>query len=79
MFLQRQLRGLLGPYKHKEKKETLVIYIFYICKIIFFFSYLGFSLDSAPGYWWTAVWIACGLGTIVIAVLILHFIEEVIS
>lgn len=51
---------------------------FLLKKNNFFFSYLGFSLDSRPGYWWTAVWIACGLGTIVIAVLILRCIEEVI-
>lgn len=42
-------------------------------------SYLGFSLDSRPGYWWTVVWIACGLGTIGMTVLILRFIEEVIA
>lgn len=42
-------------------------------------SYLGFSLDSRPGFWWTAVWVACGLGAIGIAVLILRFIEEVIA
>ena len=44
-----------------------------------FFSYLGFSLDSRPGYWWTVVWIACGLSAIVVAVLILRCIEEVIA
>lgn len=42
------------------------------------FSLIGFSLDSRPGYWWTVVWIACGLGAIGMAVLILRFIEEVI-
>ena len=44
-----------------------------------FFSYLGFSLDSRPGYWWTVVWIACGLSVIAVAVLILRCIEEVIA
>lgn len=42
-------------------------------------SYLGFSLESKPGYWWTVVSIACGLGTILAAVLILRVIEEVIA
>ena len=43
------------------------------------FSYLGFSVDSRPGFWWTVVWVACGLGAIGIAVLIIRFIEEVIA
>ena len=43
---------------------------------LFIFRYLGFSLSRHPGHWWTALWAACGLGIVLVAVFVLRFIED---
>lgn len=65
----------LSPIVHGDFTNDGLMDFIVHCKT----SYLGFSLDSRPGYLWTVVWIACGLSAIVVAVLILRCIEEVIA
>lgn len=64
----------VSPVVHGDFTNDGLMDFIVCCKT----SFIGFSLDSRPGYWWTVVWIACGLGAIGMAVLILRFIEEVI-
>lgn len=42
-------------------------------------SYLGFSLENRPGYWWTVVGIACGMGAVLIAFFLLRAMEELMA
>lgn len=42
-------------------------------------SYLGFSLENRPGYWWTVVGIACGMGAVLVAFFLLRAMEELMA
>ena len=77
--LTNDANDFVNAKTHARKNHLLAGYFPFWRENNFIFSYLGFSLDSRPGFWWTAVWVACGLGAIGIAVLILRFIEEVIA
>lgn len=45
----------------------------------FYISYLGFSLENRPGYWWTVVGIACGMGAVLVAFFLLRAMEELMA